>query len=142
MLTVYRFAERLCVKESELPSTGWEVRSGGLTDEYEPPNSPASAEGISAMQRHGIDMSAHRSTLLDATALRSAAYIYCVSARHQDWIASVARDVAPRVKTLGSDIPDPWHQEQPVYDACAMHMLGVVPALLEKDFGTVLGEKK
>jgi hypothetical protein len=43
------------------------TRVSGFLDvraQYEKPGSPASANGITAMQRSGIDLSTHRSTLL------------------------------------------------------------------------------
>ncbi|KAJ1490592.1 hypothetical protein T484DRAFT_1776670 [Baffinella frigidus] len=59
-----RFAERLRVPMHQLPAAGWDVRSGGLTDEYEKPGSPASAHSVTAMRQEELDLSTHKSTLL------------------------------------------------------------------------------
>uniref|UniRef100_A0A6U4NPW2 acid phosphatase n=1 Tax=Hemiselmis andersenii TaxID=464988 RepID=A0A6U4NPW2_HEMAN len=137
------FAERFRVPEAKLTeATGWEVRSGGLTDEYEPPGSPASANGVAAMKRHGVHMASHRSRLLSASDLEAAKYIFCVTERHKAWIGQVAPEVAGRVETMGKDIPDPWHQEESVYNKCADRIMWEVPKLMEKHFGSSVPEER
>jgi len=118
------------------------VRSGGLTDEYEPPGSPASANGVAAMKRHGVHMASHRSRLLSASDLEAAKYIFCVTERHKAWIGQVAPEVAGRVETMGKDIPDPWHQEESVYNKCADRIMWEVPKLMEKHFGSSVPEER
>eukprot|EP00293_Proteomonas_sulcata_P004844 CAMPEP_0184319060 /NCGR_PEP_ID=MMETSP1049-20130417/106306_1 /TAXON_ID=77928 /ORGANISM="Proteomonas sulcata, Strain CCMP704" /LENGTH=144 /DNA_ID=CAMNT_0026639061 /DNA_START=272 /DNA_END=706 /DNA_ORIENTATION=+ len=130
------FAEKHGVKESELKAaTGWDIRSAALTDDYEKPGSPASANGVTAMQRFGCDLRNHRSQLITRGAIESAEKIFCVSNRHRHWILEMVPSSANKTFTLGQDIPDPWHQEQAVYDACAKTMMACVPAVLAKHFG-------
>lgn len=139
-----RFASRLGVSPADLASrTGWDARSGGLTDEYEPHGSPASGNGVVAMRRLGLDLSHHRSRVLTREDLERAPYIFCVSKRHKEWISRIGgSEAAARTKTLGEDIPDPWHQEQAVYDACADHMAKIVPSLMEAEFGSSISPSR
>ncbi len=88
-----RFSSKLNIPVEALPAAGWEIRSAAITDEIEPqghfvfipmsgsfelqvrltescrlglPGSPASHFGVMAMRNlFNMDISAHRSTLLD-----------------------------------------------------------------------------
>lgn len=61
----------------------------GISTQYEPPGSPASAHGISIMREHGVDMVDHRSTLLSPTDVLEATHIYCVTPRHRDAVLNL-----------------------------------------------------
>ena len=103
--------------------------------QYEKPGSPASANSITAMARSGMDLTSHRSTLLTPDAVREAHAILCVSQRHVQWILRMVPEAAGKTRTLGADIPDPWHQEQAAYDLVAETMLRVVPEACKQQFG-------
>lgn len=61
----------------------------GLSTQFEPPGSPASAHGVSIMREHGVDMVDHRSTLLSPTDVLEATHIYCVTSHHRDAVVDL-----------------------------------------------------
>jgi protein-tyrosine-phosphatase len=130
------FAQQCCCTVQVLRDVhGWDIRSGGLTDEYEKPGSPASANGVTAMKRIGMDLTQHRSTVLTPDDIRQATRILCVSRRHVEWIVDEVPEAASKTSTLGKDIPDPWHQAQVAYDRVAETMQAVVPEACQTYFG-------
>ena len=131
-------AARLGMQEAALTAAGVRVASGGLTDDYEPPESPPSAHGVTAMLSHEYDTSAHRSTVLSSDQLQAAARIYCVSDSHRNWILREHPGVEPgRVTTLGADVPDPWHGPLREYERTADTLLRFVPQKLEADWSAL-----
>lgn len=122
-----------------LKEHGWDIRSGGLTDEYELPGSPASANSVTAMKAEGLDLKDHRSHLLTRGDIQEAYRILCVSERHVQWVRSLVPEAANKTSTLGADIPDPWRQEQAAYDGVAHTMLDAVPRCCEQHFGRHFG---
>ena len=131
-------AGRLGMQEDALISAGVRVASGGLTDDYEPPDSPPSPHGVTAMLAHNYDTSTHRSTVLSSEQLSSAARIYCVSDSHRNWILREHPGVEPnRVTTLGADVPDPWHGPLYEYERTADTLLRLVPQKLGADWSNL-----
>lgn len=103
------------------------VVSRALTSDYEPPNSPASVQGINVLLKdYSLDMSSHRSALLTAEDVNDASHIIGVSKSHVQWILKQFPEASRKTKALPVDIPDPWHQREEVYRACAKVMQPLV----------------
>ncbi|EQC34890.1 hypothetical protein SDRG_07690 [Saprolegnia diclina VS20] len=121
----------------EHPVPGLRVGSIALSDEFEPPNSPASAFGIAAMQRRGIDLHLHRSRLVNCALIESADVVYCVTARHERMLRALFPTLRATVRIFPSDIADPWHQDASVYEACAAQIqaaIDVIMPVIVRDF--------
>ncbi|OQR96782.1 hypothetical protein ACHHYP_20689 [Achlya hypogyna] len=118
------------------PSPSVRVRSLALSDEFEPPGSPASAHGVAAMARRGIDMQAHRSRLITKDLVDEADVIYCVTVRHASLLRERFPDARAEIAIFPADIADPWHQDEQVYEACARQIQEAVnlfmPTLLQR----------
>ena len=131
------FADKLGVSMQTLGERV-SIGSGGLTDAYEPHGSPPSAHGVTAMLEHGLDTSAHRSTVLTAQQMAHAKRIYCVSAGHCQHIAeALGRPLDPAWCTPlspGQGIPDPWHGPLHEYVATAAFMKVCVPDVMSRDW--------
>jgi protein-tyrosine-phosphatase len=105
------------------------VISRGLTDQYEPPGSPASNNGIIVMKEDfGIDMSTHRSALLTQSEVDEAGAIICVSRRHAEIITHNFSNATDKLHVLKKDVSDPWHAQIEVYRACAHQLAALIPA--------------
>ena len=128
------FAEKLGCHEEELLAKGLHVASGGLTEDFEPSGSPASAHGITAMQALGYDTSAHVSRVLQPEDMLAAHAIYCVSQRHVRLMQDSCGNKLKICKTLGADIPDPWHGPLTYYQETARTMAVVVPDVLQREW--------
>lgn len=116
----------------------YKVMSRALTDRYEPPGSPASENGIIIMREDfGIDMSSHRSALLQQCDVDNAAAIICVSRGHAQFIASNFPSVdRSKLHALKRDVSDPWHADLSVYRACAHQLAELLPIELSELFST------
>ncbi len=91
------------------------VTSAGLYKDGE----PASAHGVSVLSRVGLDLSQHRSRVMDADMLRAADLVLGMERMHIREAVVLANDVAPRAFTLkelvrrGGAI-GPRRQDEPV----------------------------
>ena len=113
----------------------YKVISRGLTDQYEPPGSPASENGLIVLKEDfNIDMSQHRSSLLNQTEVDEAEAIICVSSGHKAFIHQNFANCEKKVHTFSSGIADPWHAPMEVYRACAHQISELVPAQLTSMF--------
>ena len=115
--------------------TNFQCSSRGLTAAYEPPGSPPAANAVACLKEDfGIDHSAHRSSLLTELDLIEADYIVGLTKNHITHIKKtfpIAKnpEIARKMVTIGSDIEDPWHQEQAVYRTCAHQIHEQIPKL-------------
>ena len=126
-------------QKTSLPSSQqYRFIARGLTDEYEPWGSPASANGIHVLaEDFQLDLSQHRSTLLSGTDVEAASLIVGVTKRH---VAEVERRFPGsigKVVPLMKDVTDPWHQGIDVYRLCAHTMRPLVRDVLDQHAGTV-----
>ena len=111
------------------------VMSRALTDAYEPPGSPASENGIIVMkQDFGIDMSAHRSALLQQSDIDTATAIIGVSGSHVAYIDENFTVNPNILHTMSENVSDPWHAPIEVYRACAHQLAKLVPSKLSDIF--------
>lgn len=101
------------------PSEPIDVISAGLAA-YE--GDFASPQAIEVMQQRGLDLSHHRSQLLNEQVVRLADLLLTMTRGHRDAILARYPDAAGRVFTLrvdGGDIGDPVGSPSEVYAACA-----------------------
>ncbi|EKX46789.1 hypothetical protein GUITHDRAFT_107563 [Guillardia theta CCMP2712] len=132
-------AERHQVEVEKLEEkTGWVVRSAGLTEDYEKAGSPASANSITAMKKVGITLANHSSKMLKGQDVEEALAIFCITARHRDWVLHMFPTAETKVRVLERDVEDPWHKDQVAYDVCASQLLEVVPRILAKEFSYLI----
>lgn len=72
-----------------------ENRPSGISTDFEPLGSPASAHGIKIMRdEHGVDMTSHRSAILSHADVFQSTHIYCMAQRHHDAVLSLERWIA------------------------------------------------
>ncbi len=111
-------AQRLDKKPEELESEGYVVTSAGV---FAFGGSPASHGALEAMQRRGIDLSAHRSQPVTVELLLAAEKIYTMTPEHRRAVLELAPGVAHKVELLdaGAAISDPIGGEAEVYERCA-----------------------
>lgn len=109
------------------------ILSRGLTDRYEPPNSPASEYGVAVLlEKFGLDTSLHRSKLLTAEEVEIAAAIISVSSSHRDSILSSFPSTAHgKTYSLSRNVSDPWHASIDIYEHCACVMKPLVYEAME-----------
>jgi protein-tyrosine-phosphatase len=101
------------------PNISFSVGSAALSDSFEPPGSPASAHSIAVMAQRGLSLSVHRSRLINQEIVDKADFIYCVSSGHERRLRELYPSIRAQVFVFSHDIPDPWHQEKYVNEACA-----------------------
>lgn len=108
-----------------------EIGSAGL---YTLNNLPASEEAILIMQREGLDITGHRSRVLDKTMLDEADLILTMGSGHRDEIRERFPDTGQRVYTLGEyagfaglDIHDPIGGGIKAYQRCARQLKEILP---------------
>ena len=98
------------------------VSSAGL---FVPVASPASEYAVLAMQKKGIDLSAHLARQLTPEIAASADVILTMTQRHKDMILQMAPEARERVYTLGeyagedTEVPDPFGGDAALYQKCA-----------------------
>eukprot|EP00735_Rhodelphis_limneticus_P007854 TRINITY_DN20537_c0_g1::TRINITY_DN20537_c0_g1_i1::g.12326::m.12326 TRINITY_DN20537_c0_g1::TRINITY_DN20537_c0_g1_i1::g.12326 ORF type:complete len:160 (+),score=13.32,sp/S0F332/PAP_GEOSE/27.56/4e-14,LMWPc/PF01451.16/2.8e-21 TRINITY_DN20537_c0_g1_i1:47-526(+) len=125
-------ATRLGTTIDQLELKGYKVRSGALTDAYEPANSPASENSVIAMKNRGIDISGHRSTLLTPHDLKQANHIICVTPHHAMGVISMDPEAQHKTHSFSTPIPDPWHMSLDAYESCADALMRLVPEILSR----------
>jgi len=109
------------------------ICSRALTSDYEPPGSPASAQGVEIMsESFGIDLRAHRSQLLTTNDVETADFIVGVSKSHSATIISYFPDAVGKIFHLSRDVSDPWHQPKKRYLECAEMMKPLVEEILAR----------
>ena len=121
-------AERLCeaiiakrfrCPVSALDQRGIVVLSAGIAAGE---GQPASAHAATVLNEYGLDLSNHRSLLLNEMHVRFADYIFTMTRHHREKILSSWHNVDSRLSVLrtdGGDIADPIGGSMSVYRACA-----------------------
>mgnify|MGYP003333532682 CR=1 FL=1 len=100
---------------------------------------PASPHSVKAMQRIGLDVSAHRSRLLTQEAVDRSAVIFGMTESHLAALHArfdvlpefvlLLRDVLPT--DVPRDIPDPFGGGYREYEDCRDSMVEAVPAMVD-----------
>ena len=105
----------------------YRVISRGLTDQYEPLNSPASLHGIEVLlDEFALDLQNHRSVLLTSQDIKDAYIIIGVTQSHVRAISQKYPQSAGKVHSLHADVSDPWHASLDTYRLCAYQMKPLV----------------
>ena len=111
----------------------YNILSRALTDAYEPENSQASLHGIKVMKdNYDIDISDHRSKLLDDNDMNNAYKIITVSQSHYNETIKRYPQYINKVMTLSEDVIDPWHQPLNVYKQTAITLSRLVNDIMIK----------
>lgn len=103
---------------------------------YAYPGDEATPQAVEAVKKYGVDISAHRSRVLNPYIIDSTDLFVCMTESH----ASAIKTVAPDKKIIVMSVSDPYGGNQTVYDACAAQIkasLNILTDLLTaeiKDF--------
>lgn len=109
----------------------YKIVSRGLTDRYEPPNSPASPHAVHVLANDfSLDLSPHFSSLLSSSEINDAHLIIGVTQSHKRQIVNNFPNAVGKVHCLNADVPDPWHATIEVYSDCAHLMQRLVYEIL------------
>lgn len=108
-----------------------EIGSAGL---YAMDNLPASEEAIVIMEQEGLDITGHRSRVLNVSMINEADLILTMGMSHRDEIRDRYPDTGPRVYTLGEyaglagmDIRDPIGGGFAAYQQCVRQLKEIIP---------------
>ena len=114
----------------------WKVISRGLTEDYEPPGSPANPNGVIAMSAYSIDTSGHVSNILRRAEVENADIIVGMTTNHIRYIREDFNDMdlSKKLMTLGVDIQDPWHQPLSEYRHCASQLKEATDDFMDRTF--------
>jgi len=130
-------AEALLLKmlqeNSEQIKNEIEICSAGL---YTLNDLSASPEAIRIMAREGLDITGHRSRILDVSIIGQADLILTMSSSHRDEIRERYPETGPRVYTLGEyagfagmDISDPIGGGFEAYQKCVSQLKEILPGV-------------
>lgn len=117
-----------------------EAMSAGV---YAYEGDPASSMAVSVlMDEFGIDISSHRSKVLDIDDIRQAWLILVMTGRHKKMILDIYPEAADKIYTLGQyaelggdpDISDPYGGDYDVYKDCAYEIESALMNIMDKVF--------
>jgi protein-tyrosine-phosphatase len=109
----------------------YKIISRGLTDRYDPLNSPASPNAVDVLAKDfSLDLSPHRSSLLSSDEVNDAYLIIGVTQSHKSQIINNFPNSLGKVHCFNANVPDPWHATIEVYRACAHMMRPLVNVIL------------
>lgn len=117
------------------PNDELEVISAG-TSAY--PGQDASEHAVTAMRRWEIDLSQHRSRMVDDQVLADVDLVLTMTKRHKDHILSLRPDYAGRVFTLSEyaghegDVADPFGGALPLYEETASHFAEQLQVVVDR----------
>ncbi|MCH7871245.1 MAG: Sua5/YciO/YrdC/YwlC family protein, partial [Planctomycetes bacterium] len=126
-----QLAERLGKQPRELEHEGYVVRSAGVCAFG---GSPASSGAAEAMQRRGIDLSAHRSQPVSVELLLAAEKVYTMTPEHRRAVLDLAPGMAHKVEPLDPRRPisDPVGGRSDAYEQCASQIEDAIRIRLEE----------
>lgn len=125
-------AERLKVKESELPARGWKVLSAGTGAGH---GGAASEEAEQAVKAYGADLSRHESQPVSVAMVEEADRVYVMTPRHRKVLTEWMPDHAAKIELLdpaGRSVEDPVGGSAEVYRASAKHLHEALQARLKE----------
>ena len=96
-----------------------------------------SENAIKAMEKLGIDISAHISTRLTFADLEESELVLTMTKAHKDAIVSIVPSMDEKVFTLGEyvggdDVSDPFGSDEAVYETCAKQLYEYIEKVVEK----------
>ena len=125
-------AERLNCTPDTLEQHGIVVLSAGVSAVT---GQSASANAVAVLNEYGIDLSPHRSLLLNETHVRFADFIFTMTRNHRADILSKWHNVDSRLNVLrkdGTDIADPIGSSMDAYRTCAEEIRMAIERRLEE----------
>ena len=125
------YFKKLC---QEAGLTEVEVLSAGV---FADSSEKASQTAVSALKKHGVDLSSHRSRQLDKPTLEKADLIIALSVGHRAHIGRIDPKALAKTHLLleyadkpGMDVADPFGGSQETYSACFEEMKPALDNLL------------
>lgn len=113
--------------------SNYTIISRALTDHYEPVDSQASCHGIYVMMNeYNIDISNHRSKLLNENDMNVSHMVIGVSQSHYNEIIKRHPTFVHKVTKLSEDVMDPWHQPIDVYQKTATTLSRLIKDIMTK----------
>jgi len=111
-------AEKLQCNLDQLEKIGYKVSSAGVMDMA---GFPATSQAIAACAAKGIDIKAHKSSILSQELVQESDLIFAMSQMHRERVIALSSQAAGKCLLLAQDkdIPDPIGQPQQVYNECA-----------------------
>lgn len=102
----------------DLEAAGVRVLSAGV---FAMPGQPAAAEAVEAMQKAGLDLSAHRSRTLTRELIHEADVIYAMTEAHRQAVLDLLPSAADKVFRLdeSGDVEDPIGSDATAYQRTA-----------------------
>lgn len=107
----------------------WQIQSAGTWTE---PGRPVTQLSQVVMQRRGIDLSGHRSSLIDADLLAAASVILVMTRHHQEAVQVEFPEIQHKVYLLSQlvdhsfDIEDPYGGSLDDYELCATDLQNIL----------------
>jgi protein-tyrosine-phosphatase len=107
----------------------WQIQSAGTWTE---PGRPATQLSQAVMRRRSIDLSGHRSHLIDADMLGKAAVILVMTRHHQEAVQAEFPEIRHKVYLLSQlidrsfDIEDPYGGALDDYELCATDLQDIL----------------
>ena len=107
----------------------WHIQSAGTWTE---PGRPATPLSQVVMRRRNIDLSGHRSRLIDADLLASASVILVMTRHHREAIQAEFPEIQHKIYLLSQlvdrsfDIEDPYGGSLDAYELCATDLQNVL----------------
>ena len=114
-------------------SFGLDAQSAGIMT---CPGSPASSAAIRTANRHGINLTGHRSQPVTEELLIKAEQVWVMTPDHWDALNMIFCDLAAKADVLEPAIPDPYGGGDDAYERCfqrllyAMRRAGIIPKQL------------
>jgi len=102
------------------------------------PNARATEQAVAVMREMGIDLRAHRATLLTPELVKEAGLVLTMTGAHKEQVKRLIPEAQEKVFTLaefagaGADILDPIGKPADVYRQCAAELRYLVGLALDK----------
>ncbi|MGE5674888.1 MAG: low molecular weight protein arginine phosphatase [Mycobacterium leprae] len=102
------------------------------------PGAEASQHALTAMQKRQIDLSGHRSRMVDDALLSSVDLVLTMTHRHKEHILNLMPELAGRVFAMGEyagdnrDVPDPFGGSLSVYEETADAMARLLTKVVDR----------
>jgi protein-tyrosine-phosphatase len=122
-------------KDSETAGNSFEVRSAGISNTN---GSDASDQALLIMREKGIDMSRHKSRMINRDIVEWADLVFCMEAEQLKSLQQSFPDARDKLHLLteycgsSGDITDPSGQPTRDFEACAGQLEDLLGTLLEK----------
>lgn len=111
-------AEKLNCPVDNLKKMGYKVSSAGT---MKMAISPAANEAVAACAARGVDIKAHKSTVISEQLVKESDLIFTMSRMHLENVTAISNEAESKTMLLAENesISDPVGQSQQVYNSCA-----------------------